>query len=189
VSLTAKVRLVSVTEAGHPASRPEGADATVQGVTISVPSAVLDRDPAVLRLGASGAAGMGCLGSRMGTRRRGQELVLRDAEGREYLEEISLDPTSHGTALFDDVAHFPRLPADARGLELIVPTMAVHETKGEAVARLEYRLAAGRPRARGSHPGPGSARAWRHHPGDHVHAHGRDFWTLGDSRRPLILGE
>jgi hypothetical protein len=133
VSVAARVRLLPAAEVGQPASRPRGAEVTVRGVTVSVLSAALGGDPAVVRMGASGVGGYAMIGSRMGTRGRGGELVLRDADGREYLEEISLHPTSHGSALFDDVVHFPKLPSDARGLELIVSTVSVHEREGEAV--------------------------------------------------------
>ncbi len=132
-TLVARVRLLPVAEVGQPASRPRGAQATVRGITVSVVAAALGGDPAVLRLDASEVGGAACIGSRMGTRGRGGELVLRDVQGREYLEEIALHPTSHGSALFDDVAHFPGLPADAGGLELIVPTLSFHDGEGEAV--------------------------------------------------------
>jgi len=138
-TLVARVRLLPVAEVGQPASRPRRAQATVRGITIRVVAAALGGDPAVLRLDASEVGGAACIGSRMGTRGRGGELVLRDAQGREYLEEIALHPTSHGSTLFDDVAHFPRLPADARGLELIVPTLSFHDREGEAVVEVPIR--------------------------------------------------
>jgi hypothetical protein len=135
--LSVRLRLMPVAEVGLPAVRLTGASATARGVTISVVSAAHGGHPTVLRLAAAGVPGGTCIGSRiMWTRSPGDELVLRDSDGREYLETLedgSRHPISHDEALFDDVAYFPRLPPHARGLELVVSSVTVREAEGEAV--------------------------------------------------------
>jgi hypothetical protein len=136
--LTARVRLRPAAEVGLPAERLSTASATVRGVTVGVADAAMGADPTVLRLIVSGLSEpwYAQIGARFGRvhDRRGRnavhELLLRDAEGREYLEEPSLQPIRHDPNLLDDVAHFPRVPPDARGLRLVVPALTVTGVRG-----------------------------------------------------------
>jgi hypothetical protein len=149
--LRALVPLVPVSEVGRKAIRLSGHAATVGGVTIRAANAVLGADPTVLLLEVETAPAWGVwLGSRMGGRERGQELTLRDAQGREYLEEITVVGLSHAAAVFDDVVIFPRLPADAAGLRLVIPTVTVAGHEGAAEVQVPLaRLRPGEPLAMG----------------------------------------
>jgi hypothetical protein len=126
--LSAVVPLVPAVEAGLPAVRLAGEPAVVNGVSIEVTNAVLggDRTVLLLRVGVSPHSGFVWLGRPFRCRVRGEELVLRDAQDREYLEEL---PTgvgfSHDQTVFDDVVHFPPLPPDASGLRLVVPRVTL----------------------------------------------------------------
>jgi len=126
--LHALVPLVPAVEAGPPATRLSGAAATVGGVTVSVPRAVLGTDPTILLLELRTPPPHGHLwiGSRLG-RVRGEELSLFDADGSEYLEE----PTVVGSN-DQKVVVFPRLPPGASGLRLVVPTVTTAIPAGEA---------------------------------------------------------
>ncbi len=133
--LRAVVPLVSAVEAGLPAVRLAGEAVTVGGVSIRVTNAVLS-DPTVLllRIVTPPPYGFVWLRGGIGGRVRGEELVLRDAQGREYLEELPLGGGfSHDPAVFDDVVHFPRLPADASDLRLVVPQVTLGRHTGDAV--------------------------------------------------------
>jgi hypothetical protein len=137
--LHALVPLVPADEAGLMAARLTGAAATVGGVTISVPRAVLGTDPTVLLLKVQtppphGHVWIGAGGGRV--RGGGGELTLLDADGREYLEEPTVAGFSHDPSVFDDVVIFPRLPPGATGLRLVVPTVTVAAYQGEAELRV-----------------------------------------------------
>lgn len=150
--LRAVVPLVPATEVGRRAIRLSGPAATVGGVAIRAANAVLGGDPTVLLLEVETAPPWRhvWVGSRMGGRGRGQELALRDAQGREYLEEIAVLGLSHTAAVYDDVVTFPRLPADAAGLRLAVPTVTVAGDEGSAEVRVPLaRLRPGEPLALG----------------------------------------
>jgi hypothetical protein len=126
--LQALVPLVPAVEASLLTTRLSGAEATVGGVTVSVPRAILGTDPTILLLEVRTPPPHGhvWIGSRLG-RVRGEELSLFDADGREYLEE----PTVVG---FHNqvVVVFPRLPPGASGLRLVVPTVTLATPDGEA---------------------------------------------------------
>ena len=143
--LHALVPLVPAVEAGLMATRLTGAAATVGGVTVSVPRAVLGTDPTVLLLEVRTPPPHGhvWIGARIAIRFRGEELTLLDADGREYLEEHTAVGFSHDPAVLGDVAIFPRLPPDATGLRLVVPTVTVAAFEGEA--ELQVPLAGVRP--------------------------------------------
>ena len=146
--LRALVPLVPVSEVGRKAIRLSGPAATVGGVTIRAANAVLGGDPTVLLLEVQTAPPWGhvWVGSRMGGRRRGQELTLRDAQGREYLEEITVVGFSHAAAVYDDVVIFPGLSGDAAGLRLVVPTVTVAGHEGAAEVQVPLaRLRPGEP--------------------------------------------
>src|SRR5215472_279559 len=136
--LHALVPLVPAVEAGLMATRLTGAAATLGGVTVSVPRAVLGTDPTVLLLEVRTPPPHShvWIGSRIAIRGRGDELTLLDADGREYLEEPTVLGFSHDPAVIGDVAFFPRLPPDATGLRLVVPTVTVAAFEGEAELRV-----------------------------------------------------
>ena len=136
--LRALVPLVPAVEAGLMATRLTRAAATVGGVTVSVPRAVLGTDPTILLLEVRTPPPHGhvWIGARIAIRFRGQELTLLDADGREYLEEPTVAGSSHDPAVMGDVAVFPRLPPDATGLRLVVPTVTVAAFQGEAELRV-----------------------------------------------------
>jgi hypothetical protein len=127
-NLQAPVPLVPAVEAGLPATRLSGAEATVGGVTVNVPRAVLGTDPTTLLLEVRTPPPYGhvWIGSRLG-RVRGEELSLFDADGHEYLEEPTV-VGFHGQV----VVVFPQLPSGASGLRLVVPTVAVATPDDEA---------------------------------------------------------
>jgi TAT (twin-arginine translocation) pathway signal sequence len=143
--LHALVPLVPAVEAGLMATRLTGAAATVGGLTVSVPRAVLGTDPTILLLEVRTPPPHGhvWIGARIAVRYRGEELTLLDADGREYLEEPTVVGFSHDPAVMGDVAFFPRLPPDATSLRLVVPTVTVAAYQGEA--ELQVPLAGVRP--------------------------------------------
>jgi hypothetical protein len=132
--LRAAVPLVPAVEAGLPAVRLVGEPAVVDGVSIQVTNAVLgaDRTVLLLRVGVPPPPGFVWLGRPFRCRVRGEELVLRDTQDREYLEEL---PTgvgfSHDPAVFDDVVHFPGLPTDASDLRLVVQQVTLSRAPGD----------------------------------------------------------
>jgi hypothetical protein len=135
--LRAAVPLVPSVEAGLPAVRLAGEPAVANGVSIQVTNAVLgaDRTVLLLRVELPPPAGFAWLGRPFRCRIRGEELVLRDTQDREYLEEL---PTgvgfSHDQTVFDDVVHFPPLPPDASGLRLVVPLVTLATDTGNPQA-------------------------------------------------------
>jgi len=133
--LHAVVPLLPAIEAGLPAVRLAGEAVTVGGVSIRVTNAVLG-DPTVLLLRVVTPPPHQFIWLRggIGGRVRGEELVLRDAQGREYLEELPLGGGfSHDPAVFDDVVHFPRLPTDASDFRLVVPRVTLARPTGDTV--------------------------------------------------------
>jgi len=133
------VEVFPITETGVAVQRSVDRATTMHGVALRLVGIALSAEDTAVELDATWAPpiaavhGIGAMLQRQGDDR----LVLIDGQGRRYEEELSRESTQRPRdSASHTIAKFPRLPADATELTLMVPSVVVEESD----ATLEFTL-------------------------------------------------
>lgn len=132
-----RVPVVPLQEAGLPSARGGGSGVTLHGITMRVDSVAADRQGIAARVVAQTDPAVQIVRN-LARERYGRRLVLRDNQGREYIERppaVDRDAPGQDGVYTDDVL-FSSLPADVHTATLTVPFVTVEEVGAVATLRV-----------------------------------------------------